>query len=190
MNEITSMNLGWVAGIIEGEGWFVRNKSTGLQICVAMTDYDTIERLKQITGIGRINERKFTEVNKKNQLQWTVGKRSDVVDLLNQILPLMSIRRSGQIQEVLDIAKIRDEEVERRKLEFVCGHPKTEDNTYIFKKRNIAACKTCVLNRSKDRYYSGRNMDWKKAKPKPEHKPLPVGWVPTRIGDKNAKSTD
>lgn len=188
MNEITSINLGWLAGIIEGEGWFVRNKSTGLQVCVAMTDYDTIERLKQITGAGRINERKFNSPNKKDQLQWTVGKRSDVVAILTQILPLMSIRRSQQIQEVLDIAKVRDEEVERRKLEFVCGHPKVDDNTYVYKNTNRTACKICILHRSKEKYYVSKNVDWNGTKP--EYKPAPIGWMPTRIGDKNAKSTN
>lgn len=149
MNRINPIDVGWIAGIIEGEGWFVKNPKS-LRVSVAMTDYDTIERIHRLTGIGQLNERKFKK--KKDQLRWDVGVYGDIEALLNLILPLMSARRSGQIREVLVALEKKRIERERRAIEFVCGHPKSEENTYHFKNSDKTSCRQCGRDRDRVRY--------------------------------------
>lgn len=160
MNRIALIDIGWMAGIIEGEGWFVltqpkKNHKIGIvRVSAAMTDFDTIERLHRITGVGVLNERKASK-RKKAQLSWVVNGREDVTSILSLIHPLMSIRRSARIQELLDHIEIWDAEMERRKTEFVCGHEKSEENSYDLKS-GATACRPCNLERSKKRYYANK----------------------------------
>jgi len=59
-NQMSDLELGWVAGILEGEGcFFVTTRKTAkygpyvyARVTVCMTDRDIIERLQHVTGVG------------------------------------------------------------------------------------------------------------------------------------------
>jgi len=95
-------DIHYVAGIIEGEGYFHKN-SAALRIIVEMTDKDTLEYLQKITHMGRISK-PLLKINQKHNTTWTwtVSKRGEVARLLLAIYPLMSLRRKQQIKIGVD----------------------------------------------------------------------------------------
>src|SRR5712691_5575847 len=54
--EISAAEVAWVAGILEGEGCWTQRRATKPRwwVAVRMTDKDIIERLAEVTGIGRV----------------------------------------------------------------------------------------------------------------------------------------
>lgn len=107
MREITDIELGWLAGILEGEGSFVVVKGkdgyTRFQVVVQMTDEDVINELHRLTGLGTINgpyQRKGRETH-KSLWRWQVCYKADIEALCLQILPYMHERRRLQIHRLL-----------------------------------------------------------------------------------------
>jgi hypothetical protein len=156
MKKMLSADVGWLAGIIEGEGWFVTNQSTGPLVCVAMTDYDVVRRLQEVTGVGRLNERVPSYKGAKNQLQWLVGHRSEVEDICHLILPFMGERRSMRILEVLSFVEDLNAAAEYRRKFFACGHPATPENIYVVGRSTRSGqtrmCRTCSLQKTGERH--------------------------------------
>lgn len=93
--------LGYVAGIIDGEG-YIRRPSCGrtIEIKVKMTDLDVLERCKRITGVGSISGPYVPSNGNKPQWTWAIGAR-DSAALAMTIYPLMSDRRQERIREAL-----------------------------------------------------------------------------------------
>jgi len=52
---MTSEQVAWLDGILEGEGSFIVKGHRAVTVQVVMTDRDIIDRLVQVTGVGRIN---------------------------------------------------------------------------------------------------------------------------------------
>lgn len=152
MNRMLSQDVAYMAGIFDGEGWFTCN--TNVFAAIAMTDYDIVQKLHDKAGIGRLNEHIFT--GKKNQLQWTIAKYDEVEEFIHAILPFLSERRTARAQEVLDSITERRAKAEWRETHFICGHDKTEENTYHFRTADRTACKTCVQEKGKARYAANK----------------------------------
>lgn len=152
MNRMSTAEMGWLAGIIEGEGWFVTNKKAGPQICVAMTDFDVVQRLHSVTGAGRLNEKRPSRAGAKIQLQWTVSHRDDVERLGHTILPYLGERRSLQLLKLLAMVEDLASKAEHRKNFFACGHPATPENTYVIGRDSrpgpSRACRMCAAKKS------------------------------------------
>jgi hypothetical protein len=107
---MSRLELGWVAGLIEGEGcFFVTTRSAGgygpysyARVTVCMTDRDVLERLQQVTGVGtleKVRERK--DPAHKPISQWIVCRHEEAIELMRLIYPLMGSRRQAKIREVL-----------------------------------------------------------------------------------------
>lgn len=154
MNKMSEGEIGYLAGLFDGEGWFVTHPTT-ISMHVAMVDFDVIERIHQITGVGNLNEVPPRGTRKQWQLQWSVGVYEHIVELINVIMPHLSERRTARANEVLSEIQIRQERAEWRTTHFVCGHDKVEDNTYHFPEtgpnQGKTACRECQRNRGKNR---------------------------------------
>jgi hypothetical protein len=96
---MTPAQLGWVAGLLEGEGSFMVVTTHGQsrpRVSMQSTDLDVLERLEAVTGVGHIcdvgvrNGRKFC-------WQWAAGAIEDAFWLMDCVYPLMGARRQGQI---------------------------------------------------------------------------------------------
>jgi len=102
--------IGYLAGIIEGEGTITFNKwnrqTPSPKIAVAMTDKDTIQRLYDVSGIGNLTG-PFIRGNYQPIYKWTVYSNADVTRLLLAIAPIMSERRREKILEAAECLKIR-----------------------------------------------------------------------------------
>lgn len=107
----------WVAGLLEGEGWFgLKNTKTGtikgnISIGVHMTDLDVLQKLQDYTRVGTLHGAyKNGEGNKERYLFRVSG--SNAYNLMKSILPYMGIRRSAKIRELL---KLYDEYTPHKK---------------------------------------------------------------------------
>lgn len=102
--------IGFIAGIIEGEGSIQFNKwnrkTPSPKIAVGMTDLDTIQRLYQMTGIGNITG-PFIRDNYQPIYKWTVYSQAEVSRLLLAIAPVMSERRRIKILEAAEWLQVR-----------------------------------------------------------------------------------
>lgn len=81
---------GWVAGLIEGEGWISpapgsTRRSFG--VAVESTDLDVIERLAQLTGAGYTFAIKRVRPGERPRWSWKVSSRAETVRVLTAIRP-------------------------------------------------------------------------------------------------------
>ena len=96
----------WATGLIEGEGYFViRKNARSGQVGCRMTDLDVLQRLQELWG-GSIYEVKgqqaLSNPNWKPAWTWILGKRSEVYNVVETMLPLLNQRRAYQAQNLLD----------------------------------------------------------------------------------------
>ena len=143
---MSDIELGWLAGILEGEGSFGayvrsdRPKSVVLQVRVVMVDVDVVERLRDVTEIGTIRFQESRRPSEQPTCHWSVHRKSDVLDLLTAILPLMGARRRERIEACIEMAK----EVGTAAIDKThCprGHPLSGDNLYSHRGKRY--CKLC-----------------------------------------------
>lgn len=103
---MSPVDLGWVAGLIEGEGSFLllhRHQGTkwSPRISMQSTDLDVLERLVAVTGVGRVSK-VGARPNRKPCWQWAVAVYADALWLMKEVRPLMGVRRQHAINEVLE----------------------------------------------------------------------------------------
>ena len=92
--------LGWITGIIEGEGCIGVPQKGSVRVQVQMTDRDVIARCRDVTGIGRLYG-PYTNGPHKLRYQWVVADRRDVYSLLKAVQPHLGTRRAAKAAEAL-----------------------------------------------------------------------------------------
>lgn len=108
---MTEFELGWVIGLIEGEGAFVasqdkrRPTTYSVKIQVEMTDKDMIYRLNELVP-GRVWESNYPSrakrfPNAKPSWRWAISDKQRVKQLIEITYPYMSIRRKEQMDKLL-----------------------------------------------------------------------------------------
>lgn len=104
---ISDRELGWSAGIIEGEGYMALHKSQHKskdyiypRIVVAMTDLDVLERLQRCLGGQICGPYHYKEKNKPHW-QWRITTTKHAVGTMMMLYPLMCGRRQERIREML-----------------------------------------------------------------------------------------
>lgn len=97
----TSIDLHYVAGLLEGEGYFISKR--GIFIGCRMTDVEPLEKLQRLCG-GTItlNDRHAKNSKLKPIFQWRLGRTAGAIQLAQRLYSLMSPRRQGQIQAMLN----------------------------------------------------------------------------------------
>ncbi len=106
--ELSDFDLGWLAGIYEGEGSVgirVRERkggvSVGVQVQLSSTDKDMIERLHAlIPGSTRCVQKMMP--GRKRVYKWNISKVDLAIKFLKCIHPYLSVRRQDQIDRVLE----------------------------------------------------------------------------------------
>ena len=109
-DRMSSFELGWVVGLLEGEGCFFVNTCgtpkygpyAYARVAVCMTDRDVLERLQEVTGIGRLERIRARKDPKHKPIsQWVVCRNQEAIDLMVAVYPHMGARRQAKIREVL-----------------------------------------------------------------------------------------
>lgn len=106
---ITTMEIAWLAGLLEGEGYFAWNKSWGsARVMLRMGDRDVVERAHKLcraTGvlskIQRANPRSAIPMYEMR----LYGKRA--AGVMMTVYAVMGERRQAKIREILDKWKSR-----------------------------------------------------------------------------------
>jgi hypothetical protein len=99
--DLSEADIAWVAGILEGEGcWTRKRNGSRWWIAVRMTDKDIIDRLAQVTGVGRISQDRPRRPHHKMAWAWLVMARPHREWLTVQVWPRMGERRARRIEEV------------------------------------------------------------------------------------------
>jgi hypothetical protein len=107
MSAMTQVEIGWLAGLFEGEGTISIPRSTpkksrsGVALRVVSTDCDVIERVRDVTGVGYVYA--SMPPLRKPYWTWVVQLKRDVARLLLAIYPLMGTRRQHKIAEAAEV---------------------------------------------------------------------------------------
>lgn len=98
---------GWVSAFIDGEGCFgindKRQKRLTMRLQVNNGDLDSLLKLKEYTGLGKIYgpyEYKGTLPNGKDYYRWTVSKQDELNYLISEIYEFLSARRQKTIDNL------------------------------------------------------------------------------------------
>ena len=113
MIQLEEKELYWLAGILEGEGYFGPQKENNYTtIAVQMTDEDVIQKISNIFGTSYFKINRRQEHHKDSFSVSLRGKKA--LELMLKIKPIMSIRRQQKIEECqnsfVDNSKIIKEE--------------------------------------------------------------------------------
>ena len=93
------IEVAWAAGLLEGEGSFVKRHVHSSAITCSSTDLDTLEKLASIFG-GNIVKLKKRKSHWKDAWAWYVSGQK-AYNVMGKILPFMMCRRSKQIVVVM-----------------------------------------------------------------------------------------
>lgn len=97
LQPLTEIERGWLTGLIEGEGSFLRGASPSRNyLRVQMTDEDVVRRLQAVTGVGMVNFTPRRQSHHKDSWAWTVKRKSNLRDITSMILDGLSPRRQSQ----------------------------------------------------------------------------------------------
>jgi hypothetical protein len=108
---LVSMNcddLAWVAGYLEGEGFFFIQTSAKGYIRVGIgacsCDKDVLERLHVLVSRSRLQGPYLHSTNfgSKPHWRWVLQIREDTIELARELRPLMGARRQEQIDRLLE----------------------------------------------------------------------------------------
>lgn len=111
--EYDPIKLAWAAGLIEGEGAFCLTtsgrqmqdgkRSIGTYVRVVMIDEDTIQRVRDVFGVGQLGMYHHSHrLGKLPLYYWHVANRKDVANVINAVYPFLSRRRRTQAARVTD----------------------------------------------------------------------------------------
>lgn len=131
--ELTEAEWAWIAGILEGEGSFGLVNGRIPRVQVGMTDFDVIERIVALLGVGTLSVfvPKEGATAKKPALRLDIRKARDVVWVMEQVLPWMGKRRSAKIRSVLRQWEESPTQLgPADRTHCPAGHEYTEENTY------------------------------------------------------------
>ena len=113
MNNLTDIEIGWLAGILDGEDTFTAHEERAhtkigtvyinkrARVRCQMTDEDVLNKLFTTTGVGTVAG-PYEQRGLGTQPTWTwqVSKLQDVRDIIDTIYPHMSFRRQIRINEM------------------------------------------------------------------------------------------
>lgn len=140
---ISMLELGWIAGLLEGEGCFQHRRNGDLLIQVVMTDGDIIGRLKTLLGFGTLRQSRLP--SGKIGFRWTSTHQANTAGLMMTLLPLMGARRGDKIRECLNRWKPKPL---RKAMWTHCknGHELSGDNLWIIHegKYDKRRCRECT----------------------------------------------
>lgn len=109
MHSRDETEIAWVAGIFEGEGCIqlYRPKNGNYFYCqleLVSTDFDIINRVRNIAGYGTIRVDKRSQKNKqwRDAYRLYICKRENVFDFLNHIYEWLGERRTAKVDEVFE----------------------------------------------------------------------------------------
>lgn len=143
-------NIYWLAGLLEGEGYFASRKSKDVYYCpvisIQMTDSDIIYRAKSIMG-GTASVTSYIPSNEKYKVKYTYSIQGDLaIQWMMTLYPLLGDRRKAKVKEVILSWKNYQRGNRSNHSEYCLkGHHISGENMYLYTKdgREYRSCRTC-----------------------------------------------
>jgi hypothetical protein len=102
----TDLELGWLAGIVEGEGTFTMNRYASGQrsprVAVKMCDEDVVRRVHVVAGCGKVRFVGRAQEHHKDAWIWLLQRKAECQAFGELMFPLMGERRQVQIRRMID----------------------------------------------------------------------------------------
>ncbi len=92
-------SIEWAAGLFEGEGTLYRRRNGRWHIRIAMADLDVLESFHEVIDAGHLTGPYHPPSRKshwKSMWHWESGKKKDVLEVVEKMLPYLGHRR-GQL---------------------------------------------------------------------------------------------
>ncbi len=105
---MTDTDLSWLAGLLEGEGSFLRgppSDPSSPRISVQMTDEDVVQKVRLIVGHGTVGSYQDKKNPRWKRVFFFTVKGFPAVDLMQRLYPLMGMRRQRQIDKALSSSR-------------------------------------------------------------------------------------
>lgn len=151
---VSSIQLAWAAGFMEGEGSFSNSAKSSAKVSAAQVQREPLERLQNIFG-GKIRSRNTRGFSNNSIWVWALPARRSV-EVMMTLYVLMSPRRKQQIETTLNHWKAH-KRILRPHGSDTCGrgHALTTDNVYMNgRHRQCKECKRITKRISRDRVRS------------------------------------
>lgn len=104
MRELTDFEVAWMAGLLEGEGSFMKSPPSSPntpRVVIQMCDLDVIQRVAEMWGTS-VSKTGHHKKNENWRPSWKVTLRSGpAIDLMTMVYPHMGARRKEQIEEAV-----------------------------------------------------------------------------------------
>lgn len=106
---------GYIAGIIDGEGNLyiakAHESTFSAKVRVRMTDKNTVNHLKLLTGLGNVNmslpKQKCKDGSDKRPIwEWCVARREEILSLLTEIKPYLKTK-SKHAEILLELESLK-----------------------------------------------------------------------------------
>jgi hypothetical protein len=105
---ISLLDLHWLAGFLEGEGSFTRQRrktncgqeSGSISVSVSQVQREPLERCQKMCGVGKIKGEYRNNPNHSNYYRWTLHGEN-AAELMKLVFGLMSPKRQNQISIAL-----------------------------------------------------------------------------------------
>ena len=167
---ITSREIGWAAGILEGEG-SMRHTTASPRVDVVNTDLWVLEKFMRIVGCGKIeprNDRIDLEKypNRKLVYYWRTTTIEEAKKVAWLLFPDLSPRRKVAAQAILDHVRKGYGNGPRREYGDFCnaGHELTPETTWVTKQGKIK-CNPCNAERQREhRARKKEKLKWDKSR--------------------------
>ena len=147
---VSTTDLHWLAGLLEGEGCFSVSKSsrkrTGIRTMLSMKDEDVVRRAHALFGYGNVRQ------GKDGMWWWdTSGWRSGALMLM--LYPYLGERRQKRIAELLRGWMGQGERGHHYRDSTHCkrGHLFSEENTRYRKDGKGRSCRACERSHYEER---------------------------------------
>ena len=103
-NHLSDSQKGWIAGILDGEGWIGTDKrSKRITIQVNNTDTKMLNQLHSLCG-GNRYKGKAAHGNYRQQHIWVLSRRNNVVTLLNSVFPYLITKRDTALRALQHVS--------------------------------------------------------------------------------------
>src|SRR5215510_6894671 len=101
---MNTLEIAWLAGLLEGEGCFHVNfsqKNPYIFVEMQMTDEDVVYKAQEVSGIGNVTHISRKTAGWNDCWRWSISTQKDAAALMMTIYPLMGQRRQEKIKECL-----------------------------------------------------------------------------------------
>jgi hypothetical protein len=144
MNELTDVQVAYLAGIYEGEGTCKITRGRAIRVDIVMTDQDVIHNIVNITGLGHVRTLPQRSENHKTAYLWGVGS-GDAVAFLEAIYPWLGQRRGQRALDAINNWRTNKSQSSNVDTHCVNGHSYEAPN----RRTKYGTCHLCNLEASR-----------------------------------------